>query len=274
MFNIDDSKNSNLLEVKVKNYGECSFCADEENKEKLNIPWSIYSQWLYISQCMGAKEWGAIFWIKDNAITGFKIPKQQVGSTECEFSEDLGGDGIVHSHHDMGAFHSSQDDHHARNLYVYSIVLSNQKGYDATKRVKLPCKGFGYMKVGLQVVGLPAGIELDKISIKEIISSTIAEDTQKELGLKDVKLPCDRCTTQDCQHCAHFYMGQYPCESCVTLKCKDCKRTAGVSTTDMLPFCDFCEDYGYCPNCDKLAKYLENYPQDRKHLDYLIANNQ
>ena len=31
MFSIEDK--SNLLDVKIKNYGECSFCLDEENKE-------------------------------------------------------------------------------------------------------------------------------------------------------------------------------------------------------------------------------------------------
>jgi hypothetical protein len=273
MFSLEDKK-TNLLDVKVNNFGECGFCSAKENKEILKIPWSIFSQWLYISQCMGSKEWGAVFWIKDDTITRFKIPKQQVGSSECEFSEDLGGDGIMHSHHDMGAFHSSQDDHHARNLYVYSIVLSNQKGYAATKRVKLPCNGFGYVKVELHLTGLP-DIELDKISVKEIIYSPgTTEDPQRQLDFKDIKLPCDRCTTQDCQNCAHFYMGQYPCETCVTVKCKDCRRTAGMDISQALPFCDFCEDYDYCPNCDKLARYLENYPQDRKHLEHLVTNNQ
>jgi len=268
MLSLDDTKNANLLEVQVKNYGECGFCSDKENKEKLNIPWSIYSQWLYISLCMGSKEWGAVFWIKDSTITSFKIPKQMVGAAECEFSEDLGGDGIVHSHHDMGAFHSSQDDHHARNLYVYSIVLSNQKGYDATKRMKLPCKGFGYVKVELRLTGCPE-IDLSKITEKTVF--TPPEDPQKHLDFKADRLPCDRCVTLDCQNCAHFYTGQFPCDNCLSFKCKECQHTRGMDISEVLPFCDLCED-GLCPSCDKLARYLENYPQDKNNFSHLIAN--
>ena len=102
MLENDLLKKSNILEVKIKNYGECGFCTERDNQETLKIPWNIWSQWLYISQCMGDKEWGAVFWVKDNTITGFKIPKQEVGSVDCEFKEELGGDGIIHSHHDMG----------------------------------------------------------------------------------------------------------------------------------------------------------------------------
>lgn len=270
MFSLEDK--SNLLDVKIKNYGECSFCLDEDNKETLKIPWSIFSQWLYISQHMASKEWGAVFWVKDNAITEFKIPKQQVGSAECEFAEDLGGDGIIHSHHDMGAFHSSQDDHHARNLYEYSIVISNSKGYAATRRKKLPCNGFGYVKVELHLIGCPE-IELSKITEKALFSpASLREEVQKELDFKADKLPCDRCTTQDCQNCAHFFAGQFPCNNCISFKCKDCKYTSNMDISEVLPFCDFCEDYGLCPDCDKLAKYMENYPQDREQFEHLIAN--
>ena len=70
------TKKSNILDVKVEYYGECGFCSKKDNQEILNIPWNIWSQWMYISQRMGEKEWGAVFWVKDNAISSFKIPKQ------------------------------------------------------------------------------------------------------------------------------------------------------------------------------------------------------
>ncbi|MDP2904752.1 MAG: Mov34/MPN/PAD-1 family protein [Candidatus Omnitrophota bacterium] len=197
MFILDDNKpkKSNILEVKIKNYGECGFCTDKDNQETLKIPWDIWSQWMYISQRMGGKEWGAVFWVKDNAVTSFKIPKQEVGSVECEFKEELGGDGIIHSHHDMGAFHSSQDDVHARNLYTYSIVIANSKGSIATKRVKLPCKGFGYIKIQLQLVGLPE-IDLSKISEKtrELIPEAISD-------FEDNDSPCNTCQSGSCENC-------------------------------------------------------------------------
>jgi len=260
------------LEVRIKNYGECGFCEDEDNKEVLKIPWNIFSQWLYISQHMGSKEWGAVFWVKDSTIADFKIPKQQVSSAECEFAEDLGGDGIIHSHHDMGAFHSSQDDRHARNLYEYSIVISNSKGYAATRRRKLPCNGFGYVKVELHLVNCPE-IELSRITEKAILSSVSMEGAQSQFDFKSDSLPCDRCTTQDCQNCAHFYGEQFPCGKCISFKCRDCQQTRGMDISEVLPFCDFCEDEGFCTDCDKLARYLENYPEDRKRFEHLVVNN-
>ncbi len=194
------TKKSNILDVRIKNYGECGFCSEGDNQEALKIPWNIWSQWMYISQHMGDKEWGAVFWVKDNTITSFKIPQQEVGSVDCEFKEELGGDGIIHSHHDMGAFHSSQDDAHARNLYTYSIVIANAKGSIATKRVKLPCNGFGYVKINLELIELPA-LDLSKISerTRELIPEATSEFEESEH-------PCDSCQTGDCENCEHIGM--------------------------------------------------------------------
>ena len=67
MFSLEQTteKRSNILDVKIKNYGECGFCSDHDHKETLKIPWSIWSQWQYISQRMGEKEWGAVLGVKD-----------------------------------------------------------------------------------------------------------------------------------------------------------------------------------------------------------------
>jgi len=266
-----ENKDSNVLGVKVKDYGECEYCSDEDNKEILKIPWNIWSQWLYVSQRMGGKEWGSVFWVKDSAITEFKIPRQKVSSTECEFEEDLGGDGIIHSHHELGAFHSSQDDRHARNLYVYSIVIANSGGYIATKRVKLPCKGFGYVKVNLRLIDCP-DMDISQITEKTVLSPLSSRvETQEDLDFREDKMPCYGCLEQDCQNCAHFYMGQFPCDRCVGFKCKDCQYTRDVNISEVLPFCDFCEDYESCSSCEKLAKYLENYPEEKKQFGYLLA---
>lgn len=262
--------NSNILGVNAKNYGECGYSSDEDHKETLKIPWNIWSQWLYISQRTENKEWGAVFRVKNSTITEFKIPRQEVSSAECEFKEDLGGDGIVHSHHEMNAFHSSQDDSHARNLYLYSIVITNSKGYVATKRVKLPCGGFGYVKVELRLVDCPE-MDLSKITEKSIVSSILDhKETQRELATEE-RLPCNRCLEQDCQNCAHFYMGQFPCDTCVGFRCKDCHYTRGADISEVLPFCDFCEDCESCSFCEKLEKFLENYPEEKKRFSHLFA---
>ena len=196
---------SNILNVSIKNYPECGWCSDKTNEEILNIPWPIWSQWLFVSQRMGKKEWGAVFWVKDNTITNFKVPKQEVTSVDCEFKEELGGDGIIHSHHDMGAFHSSQDDTHARNLYQYSIVLTNSDGSICTKRVKLPCGAFGYMQVRLRIIDLP---EVDFAKIGEKKREFLAELPEKGLLQQDqfdeLQMHCEECVKADCHSCETF----------------------------------------------------------------------
>ena len=251
------TKKSNILDVEIKNYGECGFCSCMDNKETLKIPWAIWSQWIYISRLMQDKEWGAIFSVKDNTITGFKIPKQEVTSVECEFKEDLGGDGIIHSHHDMGAFHSSQDDAHARNLYVYSIVIANAKGSIATKRVKLPCNGFGYTKIELELIDLPQ-IDLSKITekVKEFAyeRSCVATDSDN---------PCENCNTGDCENCELLMMPFAACASCETFNCRSCKAISGLDTRGVLPFCELCNFGDNCSTCERIKKYLENYPEEK-----------
>lgn len=272
MFRSD--KNSNILGVEVKNYGECGWCLDEENKAILNLPWEVWSQWMHISQQMGGKEWGGVFWVKDNTITSFKIPKQEVTSVDCEFKEELGGDGIIHSHHNMGAFHSSQDNQHARNLYTYSIVLSNGKGYEATKRVKLSCGAFGYVKVELCLIGCP-DIELSKITEKRqesILDTSSGNDRQHKLDFENEMSPCDRCVSGDCENCEFFGDAYLACNDCDSFTCKTCKFVVGRDAEAMLPFCDFCEDMESCSSCGKLAKYLNNYPEDKKQFEYLYKN--
>ncbi|HUU88972.1 MAG TPA: hypothetical protein VMX17_14650 [Candidatus Glassbacteria bacterium] len=269
------NKNSNMLDVKVKNYRECGYCLEAKNKVVLNIPWAIWSQWVYLSQHIGSKEWGAVFWVKDNTITHFKIPKQEVNSTECEFKEELGGDGMVHSHHNMDAFHSLQDDRHARNLYEYSIVLSNAKGYEATKRMKLPCGGFGYVKVEMYLIGCP-DMDLSKITEKkqELMLETNAEDERRQqLNFDTDESPCYECVSHDCDRCEFFDMNNIPCVHCDNFRCKTCKFTIGKDIAEMLPFCDFCEHDEFCNSCLKLDRYLRNYPEDKKQFEYLLTDN-
>lgn len=155
---------TNVLDVKVKNYGECDWCKETAEPQTLRIPWAIWSQWLYLMDVMKGKEWGGVYWIRDNTITRWRLPLQEVTAASCEFQEDCGGDGMIHSHHSMGAYHSGQDDEQARNLYDYSIVLSSKSGieYTATKRIILPCGGFGYCDVTIELIDMPT-VDLKKI---------------------------------------------------------------------------------------------------------------
>ena len=201
--NFHSQMNSNLLGVEVKNYGECGWCVDEENREVLTIPWEIWTRWLFLSQQMGEKEWGGVFWVEDHTITEFKLPKQEVTSVNCEFKEELGGNGIVHSHHNMDAFHSSEDDAHARNVYDFSIVLSNKGTYEATRKTKLPCGAFGYVKLELEITGSPSEIDLSRISEvkKEKPTGFTKEEplVHEELGLDDGWISCESCYPHVCK---------------------------------------------------------------------------
>jgi len=192
-------KDSNVLGISVKNYGECAWCLDKDNLETLTVSWSIWSEWLYLSSQMGNNEWGAVFWVKDQTITRYEIPKQTVSSVEVEFKEELGGCGIVHSHHNMEAFHSSQDDSFARNLYDYSIVLSNKTSYVATKKVVLPCQGFGYVPFEI-ILSDPPALDFGLISKKKhsvLVDDWPENEVQHKLGFEDVEefeeLPPENC---------------------------------------------------------------------------------
>ena len=201
----DKIHKTNILNVNIKNYTECGWCSDNANQEILSIPWAIWSQWLYISQRMGKREWGAVYWVKDYIVTGFKIPRQEISSVDCEFKEELGGDGIIHSHHNMEAFHSSQDDTHARNLYQYSIVLTNSDGYVATKRVKLPCGAFGYVQMSLKIVELPE-VDLTKIDEKnkELVVEHPERESVQHAQLDELEMNCEDCVKYDCHNCEIF----------------------------------------------------------------------
>jgi len=69
-----------------------------------------------------------------------------------------------------------------------------------------------------------------------------------------------------------FGLDEFPCYRCDNFKCKTCNVAIRGNTGELLPFCEFCEDYYSCSSCVQLAKYLENYPEDREHFEYLFAN--
>lgn len=142
-------------------------------KAELTIPWDIWQKWLCISSSMKNLEWGAVYDVvsyvgdkkldikAEDIVSEFRVPKQTVSGGSCHFEEDLGGNGVVHSHHSMGAFHSAQDDAATRNLYDWSIVLSD-KGYEACKRVKMKCGDYTYIPVTLNFTDIP-GIKMKNI---------------------------------------------------------------------------------------------------------------
>jgi len=162
-------KNTNILGVNTKNYAEkCGWCDDNAEGIKIEIPIEIYSVWLTLMLQMENKEWGGVYNVKDGKISDFRIPRQEVAGASCEFLEELGGNGIIHSHHNMGSFHSGQDDIACRNNYYCSIVISNS-GMLCTCKVNLPCTGFGYKKAELVITGCPV-VDLSKFEEKKTVT--------------------------------------------------------------------------------------------------------
>jgi hypothetical protein len=215
-------KDSNILNVDVDAYEDCGFCKSEKHMPELRIPWKIWAEWKFISEQMGSKEWACVFWTEKGTVTKYRIPKQEVSTCEVEVKEELGGDGLMHSHHTMGAFHSGQDDAHARNLYTYSIVLSGIESV-CTKREKLPCGGFGYRDVKILLTDAPV-VDMSLIEIKQeyqyqreyikddsdwakkIKARTLAE-RQEELDREEEALyedHCAKCKLYNCESCEYF----------------------------------------------------------------------
>lgn len=142
---------------------ECGFC--KKQKSELIVPWAIYSKWLMLMHKMGNLEWGGCLSVENDSVVSCHIPEQEVTSARCEFP--VTGNGVVHSHHSMGSFHSKQDDKKCRNLAIYSIVISHG-GVVCTKKAPLPCGGMGHCEVEIVVDGDPTLEDIPKIKERKI----------------------------------------------------------------------------------------------------------
>lgn len=79
---------------------------------------------------------------KEVAVTDLFIPKQEVSAGDVQvkrFDFPPGMVGVIHSHHDMGAFFSSQDEGNVNKHHKLSIVVDSGGRYKATIKVRVPC---------------------------------------------------------------------------------------------------------------------------------------
>lgn len=168
----------NIFGIKSNIY-DCGFCKAE--KATLKVPYAIYSQWLWLLNNNGKNEWGGYFTVKDSVVTNWHLPEQEVTSVEVLFKEESsnGYNGYVHSHHSMGAGHSHTDDTSLRNHKEYSIVLTHTS-YEASMKKKLPCKGFSYIDVDLEILDAP-DLDLSKIKEKEVTAVTSYWDRKDDV---------------------------------------------------------------------------------------------
>lgn len=92
----------------------------------------------------------------------FSVPKQSRGGAHADMKElDLPDDvvGVMHSHHNMGAFFSKTDENELNPRFPSSIVVAvanNNLGfnYQATGKVVLPCGALGVVTFVLSVAGV------------------------------------------------------------------------------------------------------------------------
>jgi hypothetical protein len=284
------AKDSNILDIKVVKCGDCDYMK-QQPEEKIYVPFDIWTEWQWIMKKMSDKEWQAVYDVqvkevfpadgKDAAVSGpivtaYRIPKQTVTGTSAEFvnepesSEQLKGDGIIHSHHNLGLHkHSGQDDSQSRNLYDWSILLFNGgTGVEASRRIKSPCGGFGFVKATVFLIGCPE-IDLSNISEKTwsntsyvyrgAYDSNIPDDTEGEV--KQPRLPFTERDTE-CKACSGtgISSNQTLCEAC---KGSGSKNSRGygdakdeILESDVCFRCNKCHKFfdipnmGLCPRCD------------------------
>jgi len=128
----------------------CSRCGG--TPPTVTLPWDIDAKIRAMSSKMGAIEWLAYLVgelsedQKDFYITDLLVPKQTVSSTSVEVDEPLSAGilGTVHSHHNMGAFHSNTDDTYIGENHIITLVYGNaaEKPYVAKIRLTTPCGGY------------------------------------------------------------------------------------------------------------------------------------
>jgi hypothetical protein len=223
----------NLLDVQLEEFGECHWC-NKQSDAVLRIPFQVWAEWLHIMHKMDKDEWTAVFDVVDNTLVAYRIPKQEVSSSSCELEEDLGGNGVVHSHHSMGAFHSGQDDKHARNLYQWSIVLSHTD-YVITHRTQLPCGGWGHKKCKIELVNTPE-IAFENLKEKSyVVKGYTPEDSSKEIRYQP-------------------YYEKY---------CAWCRAPLDVG--NWLPVEEATED---APLCEQCTHYLEQSEELKERADF------
>lgn len=285
------NKNTNILDIKVIKCGDCDYMK-QQPEEKIYVPFGIWSEWQWIMKKMGAKEWQAVYDVKNQevfeaeddkpavmgyVVTAYRIPKQTVTGTSAEFinspehSEMLKGDGIIHSHHGLGLHqHSSQDDEQSRNLYDWSILLFDS-GVTASKRIKSPCGGFGYVKASVYLLGCP---EIDLSNIEEktygaytgytspASHGTYCDVDDEEVGGQP-KLPFqqDIFQTEECDKCRGTGISdqQTVCEKCKgagELRVKSGEAKDEILESDVAFRCNKCHKFfdlpsiGCCPHCN------------------------
>jgi len=144
------AKEKNILGVKVEIFSSCGRI-ENAKKETVKIPYEIYSLWQLLLLKYEKLEWGGVFNVVDGEVRDFRIPKQEVGWASVGFKEELGGNGVIHSHNTMGNFFSTTDHDTCINLFDYGFVISNDGKIQGVHKVATACGGYVYTKIDIEI---------------------------------------------------------------------------------------------------------------------------
>ena len=108
----------------------------------LDLPVHLRTQAL--TERMGNKEWLAYLHGEKGKgyyfIRSLEVPEQEVTATSVEVLKPKDALGTIHSHHNMGVFHSGTDDKFVGGNHALTIVCDNDNKYKAKIKMVLPCK--------------------------------------------------------------------------------------------------------------------------------------
>ncbi len=139
----DKAKDEWAVESQV--VSQCGFCDKDDEKTAVIFDYTLSRKVYAMMDEMKGKEWFAYLLgkkVKETYnIKDMVIPEQEVTSASVEVTgtvEQAGVVGTIHSHHSMGAFHSSTDTEFAGANHQICVVVSD-KGWAAKTQRDLPC---------------------------------------------------------------------------------------------------------------------------------------
>lgn len=153
-------------ESDIKVFKDCGYAKEECQEPIVSIDFLTQTKIREMSKAMGNIEWlGYLVGTFDReasiySVTDIRVPKQDVTATTVEVTESLPLNdiiGSVHSHHNMGAFHSSTDHDFVGANHDVCLVYSTN-GWSGKVRQRVPC-GHEYLYDAIVLLPLPEGYD-------------------------------------------------------------------------------------------------------------------
>jgi len=120
-------------------------------------------------------EWLGYLTIENNIITDITIPSQEVSFASVEVITPSDYDGIIHSHHKIGAFHSLTDLEGGDANNQISLVIDNKRNIVGIERVELPCGAYCFREIKVEEIS-----DFDKEWYEKIKQNITVKEWKKE----------------------------------------------------------------------------------------------